>query len=91
MLKNWLNGVRTRNFIKSLFLFDFFIKKTIQNMLTYTSVFSIFFLEKFVIEYTPKKIQNLINTVTTKSIFTKETFFPFVLVPINILLIFMLM
>lgn len=50
MLNNWLLNSKIKNFLKSSFYIDFFIKKALHRILTNMVVFSILYLEKFTVE-----------------------------------------
>lgn len=90
MLKNWFYNPRIRNFIKSTFFIDFFLKKLVKKILTILNSFTIFFLEKFFVELVPKNLKLLLSSILDHGSVLKTTFLPVVLVVLNIFILIIL-
>ena len=76
MLNNFFNSIKLKNFFKSGFYLDFFLKKKINNIVKKLIKFSIFFLEKIILEYlfikTYSKIIVFVNFYKSNFYFKKK-------------------
>lgn len=61
MLKNLNTGLIFRNFLQNNMHLDYFFKKISINIIKIFLKISVFFLEKHIIEYLPKNINNLLS------------------------------
>ena len=87
MLKNWFYTQRARNFIKSGFFLDFFIKKFAQKIIVIANMFTVFFLEKFIVELVPKKLVSILTVFTRGDSAYNTVFMSTVLISVNAVIV----
>ena len=85
MLKNIFNTIKIKNFLKSGLFGDYTIKTIVNNYLRSINMFVVMFLEKFIIEYTPKNMWKLFN-VNNQGNFLSTKFFGSLFLTINFVL-----
>ena len=90
MLKIWLTKPQLRNFFKTGLFLDFFLKKMSSRVLHLNNQFSVFFLEKAIIEFLPKNIYKIFTNIKLFKIEIDYRFLGLIFVSFNIIALILL-
>lgn len=90
MLKTWLTKPQLRNFFKTGLFLDFFLKKILSRALQLNNQFSVFFLEKTIVEFLPKNFYKIFTNIKFFKTEVDYQFLGLILTAFNIITLILL-